>query len=161
MSHRTRTLSVTDAARRFAGVVNRAFYRHETTVLLKNGVAVAYVSPMGPDGIPAQELAHRWPLLPRLSAADADLFADDLAAARADLVPPADPWGIPFGLAEARAHARIWAQLAAAGTLIGAHDMQIAATALVAGSSVATLNVGEFTRVPGLPLSELAPFMSG
>ena len=50
----------------------------------------------------------------------------------------------PFGLAEARAHARIWAELAAAGMMIGAHDLQIAATALVAGSEVATLHVTEF-----------------
>ena len=34
MSAPTRSLSVSDAARRFADVVNRAFYRHETTVLL-------------------------------------------------------------------------------------------------------------------------------
>ncbi len=66
---------------------------------------------------------------------------------------------IPFGLAEARAHARIWAELAAAGVLIGAHDLQIAATALVAVSEVATLNVTEFGRVPGMLLAELAPFV--
>ncbi len=65
---------------------------------------------------------------------------------------------IPFGLAEARAHARIWTELAAAGALIGAHDLQIAATALVAGSEVATLNVNEFRRVSGLALADLAPF---
>lgn len=65
---------------------------------------------------------------------------------------------IPFGLAEARAHARIWAELAAAGALIGAHDLQIAATSLVAGSEIATLNVKEFRRVSGLALADLAPF---
>ncbi len=92
MSHPTRTLSVTDAARRFADVVNRAFYRHETTVLLKNGVAVAYIGPMAPSGIPAGELAHRWPLLPRLSEADAEAFAGDLAQARMGLMLPSDPW---------------------------------------------------------------------
>jgi len=92
MSNPTRSLSVTDAARRFADVVNRAFYRHETTVLLKNGVPVAFVAPMAPTGIPAGELAHRWALLPRLTPSDAASFADDIAAARADLAPPADPW---------------------------------------------------------------------
>ena len=92
MSRPTRTLSVTEAARRFADVVNRAFYRHETTVLVKNGVPVAYVAPMAPTGIPARELAHRWPLLPRLSPAEAATFADDVAAARATLPFPADPW---------------------------------------------------------------------
>jgi antitoxin (DNA-binding transcriptional repressor) of toxin-antitoxin stability system len=93
MSAPTRTLSVTEAARRFADVVSRAFYRHETTILMKNGVPVAYVAPMAPTGVPAAELAHRWPLLPRLSAAEADAFAADLAVARAGMALPADPWG--------------------------------------------------------------------
>jgi prevent-host-death family protein len=92
MSGPTRTLSVTEAARRFADVVNRAFYRHETTVLVKNGLPVAYVAPMAPTGIPARELAHRWPLLPRLSPTDATAFANDVAAARAELPTSADPW---------------------------------------------------------------------
>ena len=66
---------------------------------------------------------------------------------------------IPFGLAEARAHSRVWAELAGAGALIGAHDLLIAATALVAGSEVATLNVTEFGRVPGLHLADLTTFV--
>jgi hypothetical protein len=53
---------------------------------------MAYVAPMAPTGIPAGELAHRWPLLPRLSTADAEAFAEDLAASRAGTVLPADPW---------------------------------------------------------------------
>ena len=92
MSNPTRTLSVTDAARRFADVVNRAFYRHETTVLLKNGVPMAYIAPMAPTGIPAGELAHRWPLLPRLTPSDAVAFAADIATARANLATPVDRW---------------------------------------------------------------------
>ena len=66
---------------------------------------------------------------------------------------------IPFGLAEARVHARVWASLAAAGTLVGAHDLQVAATALVAGSAVATLNRDEFGRVPALTLAPLEAFL--
>lgn len=85
-------LSVTEAARRFADVVNRAFYRHETTVLLKNGAAVAYIAPMEPAGIAASELAHRWPLLPHLARGDATLFAQDVADARAALDLPIDRW---------------------------------------------------------------------
>jgi hypothetical protein len=54
---------------------------------------VAYVAPLAPTGIPARELAHRWALLPRLAPADADAFAHDVAAARAQVpLPPADPW---------------------------------------------------------------------
>ena len=66
---------------------------------------------------------------------------------------------IPVALAEARAHARVWVELAAASVLIGAHGLQIAATALGAGIAVATLNVTEFRRVSGQPLAELTPFV--
>lgn len=93
MSRPTRTLSVTEAARRFADVVNRAFYRHETTILVKNGVPVAYVAPLAPTGIPVGELARRWLLLPQLVATDAQGLAEDIAAGRAALGPMADPWG--------------------------------------------------------------------
>lgn len=92
MSKPVRTVSVTDGARRFADLVNRAFYRHETTVLLKNGVPVAHIAPVAPAGIPANELATRWPLLPRLSQSDAEAFAREVEAARAALPAPAAPW---------------------------------------------------------------------
>lgn len=66
---------------------------------------------------------------------------------------------LPFGLAEARAHARVWAALAAAGTPVGPHDLLVAATALAVGSAVATLNADEFRRVPSLALVPLGPFL--
>ena len=52
----------------------------------------------------------------------------------------------------ARVHADIWAQLAAQGEVIGAHDLWIAATALAHGMGLATGNTREFNRVPGLRL---------
>jgi predicted nucleic acid-binding protein len=52
----------------------------------------------------------------------------------------------------ARVHADIWAQLAAKGEVIGAHDLWIAATALAHGMGLATGNTREFARVPGLRL---------
>jgi len=55
-----------------------------------------------------------------------------------------------FGLAEARIHAVIWAQLQFRGTPIGAHDLLIAATALSLGFRLATGNAREFGVVPGL-----------
>ena len=67
----------------------------------------------------------------------------------------------PFTLAEAREHARLWALLENAGRMIGPRDMEIAATALAMGFSVATRNVGEFGRVPGLRLVDVAPFAKG
>lgn len=50
----------------------------------------------------------------------------------------------------ARKHAMIWAQLEASGQIIGAHDLWIAATALVHDLTLATRNEREFRRVPGL-----------
>jgi len=65
---------------------------------------------------------------------------------------------IPFGLPEARVHARLWAALAAKGKMIGAHDLQIAATCLSLGSAVVTLNVKEFRRVAGLSMASVTPY---
>jgi tRNA(fMet)-specific endonuclease VapC len=65
---------------------------------------------------------------------------------------------VPFGLAEARVHARIWAALSSHGKTIGAHDLIVAATALAGGASIATLNQKEFKRVPGLSLDPVARF---
>lgn len=55
---------------------------------------------------------------------------------------------IPFGLMEARHHARIWAQLAARGQTIGSHDMMIAATATSLHYEIATLNPKHFAPIP-------------
>lgn len=57
---------------------------------------------------------------------------------------------LPFDLAVARTHAAIWADMARSGSSIGAHDLQIAATALTFKLSVATRNEREFRRVDGL-----------
>jgi tRNA(fMet)-specific endonuclease VapC len=57
---------------------------------------------------------------------------------------------IPVTEPVARVHADVWAQLAARGEAIGAHDLWIAATALAHGLGVATANEADFRRVPGL-----------
>lgn len=59
---------------------------------------------------------------------------------------------IPITEPVARVHADVWAQLARRGQVIGAHDLWIAATAIAHGLSLATGNVDEFRRVPGLRL---------
>jgi tRNA(fMet)-specific endonuclease VapC len=66
---------------------------------------------------------------------------------------------IDFDLAVARRHAAVWAILEAAGNMIGAHDLQIAATALHYRHDVATLNHKDFKRVAGLHLIETTPFL--
>jgi tRNA(fMet)-specific endonuclease VapC len=57
---------------------------------------------------------------------------------------------IPFGVAEARRHAELRGYLMREGTMIGAHDLQIAATAVAGGHAVVTFDVADFSRVPGL-----------
>jgi tRNA(fMet)-specific endonuclease VapC len=66
-----------------------------------------------------------------------------------------------FSLESARVHARVWADMAAAGHLIGPHDLILAATALALGWSVATYNVSEFRQVPGLVVRAPAEPTSG
>lgn len=57
---------------------------------------------------------------------------------------------IPFDLVVARAHARLAAELARTGTAVGAHDLQIAATAIAMGYDVATRDERSFPRIEGL-----------
>jgi tRNA(fMet)-specific endonuclease VapC len=57
---------------------------------------------------------------------------------------------LPIDILVARTHARLWAELAEAGQLIGAHDLWLAATCVGRGLSLATGNARDFDRVPGL-----------
>ena len=59
---------------------------------------------------------------------------------------------LPFGVDEAQQAAHIRAELERAGEPIGPYDILIAATALAHGGWLATRNVKEFGRVPGLAL---------
>lgn len=62
---------------------------------------------------------------------------------------------LPITTSVARSHAEIWAGLERGGETIGAHDMWIAATAVSHGMEIATANVTEFQRVPGLTVVAL------
>lgn len=57
---------------------------------------------------------------------------------------------LPFDLVVARLHASLWAQLAARGVNVGAHDLLIGATAVAAGYRVATRDARSFPKIPGL-----------
>lgn len=59
---------------------------------------------------------------------------------------------VSFDFIVARVHARIWAELAARGAAVGAHDLLIGATALATGGRVATRDLRSFPRIPGLDL---------
>jgi tRNA(fMet)-specific endonuclease VapC len=61
---------------------------------------------------------------------------------------------IPYTEQTAYEHARLWADLQAAGKMIGAYDLIVAATALERGSQVATFNKRHFSRVKGLQIIE-------
>lgn len=92
MTHKFRRVSVTEAARNFADLVNRAFYRQETTVLLKNGVPMAHIAPASPVGASARESLARWKLAPRLDRRDADAMQKAIDAGRAALPPLRSAW---------------------------------------------------------------------
>ena len=67
---------------------------------------------------------------------------------------------LPLGLATARTHSRLWASLMAAGTLIPAHDLWLAASCITHGLTLVTGNARHFARVPGLDI-ELWPAQGG
>jgi tRNA(fMet)-specific endonuclease VapC len=57
---------------------------------------------------------------------------------------------LPFDDQDAAVAGKVRASLEAAGTPIGPYDLLIAAQALRTGATLATANVSEFARVPGL-----------
>ena len=57
---------------------------------------------------------------------------------------------IPYTEQTAYEHARVWAELEAAGKMIGYYDLVVAATALERGCEVATFNHRHFHQVRGL-----------
>lgn len=78
------TATVTEVLRNFADYINRVAYRGERFVLVRGGKPVAELSPV-PSGTRLGELPALLESLPRLSEAEAQDFADDLARARAEL----------------------------------------------------------------------------
>jgi tRNA(fMet)-specific endonuclease VapC len=64
---------------------------------------------------------------------------------------------LAIDLPTARTHAEVWAELASTGRLIGPHDLWLAAAALAHGLTLATANVREFERVPGLVVEDWSP----
>jgi predicted nucleic acid-binding protein len=61
---------------------------------------------------------------------------------------------LPIEIATARLHARLWADLAAQGTPVGAHDLWLAASCLAHGLKLVTTNQREFRRIPGLEVED-------
>jgi predicted nucleic acid-binding protein len=59
---------------------------------------------------------------------------------------------VEFGPEEARAHARLSAELAARGEVVDPLDALVAATALAHGYRIATVDARPFPRIPGLQI---------
>lgn len=87
------TTSVTRAARHFADFVNRAYYRRETTTLLKNGKPVARIVPMPPMLKSGSEIGLRLAgERPRLTVNEAEEFDADLRESREVMALPVSRW---------------------------------------------------------------------
>ena len=108
--------------------------------------------PVGIAAITASELLHG---CHRAGDPGTRARRAEFVAALLDAIPV-----LPFGLAEARCHAELWADLAREGTMIGPHDLLIGATALAQGHALATMNRREFSRVAGLRLTAIERFLS-
>jgi len=61
----------------------------------------------------------------------------------------------PFDLTVSRIYAHIWAAIGRKGWTVGAHDLIIAATAISRGYAIATINIRDFEKIPGLKIETL------
>ncbi len=84
-------VTVTQMARNFADYVNRVAYRRESFTLLRGKKPLAELRPL-PTGARLAELPSLIASLPRLSAAEAGDFADDVTAAQGELGEVRDAW---------------------------------------------------------------------
>lgn len=87
-----RKVSVTEAARRFSDLINRVFYRGESTTLVRGGQPVARLVPLLPVGCSARELADRWAAFPHLEAGEALALERELEESRRALPELNPPW---------------------------------------------------------------------
>jgi len=84
-------VTVTQVARNFAEYLNRVAYRRESFTLLRGKKPLAELRPL-PAGARLSELPGLLASLPRLTAAEAGDFAEDLAAAQGELGEVRDAW---------------------------------------------------------------------
>jgi len=77
-------LTVTEVVRHFADYVNRVAYRRESFLLVRGKKPIAELRPV-PAGGRLGEIPSLLASLPRLTPAEADAFAADVAEARVEL----------------------------------------------------------------------------
>jgi antitoxin (DNA-binding transcriptional repressor) of toxin-antitoxin stability system len=88
---KTKSISVTEAARNFADCVNRAHYQNVTFVLLRNGSPVARLVPDDAKVCSGRDLALALSKT-QLPAEEAKAWHRDLQDARKALKAPGDKW---------------------------------------------------------------------
>ncbi len=88
-----RKLSVTEAARNFSDLINRALYRGESALLTRSGQPVARIVPVVAEPLSIQEFVRMWRDLPHLDPQDAEDFAREIEDSRNVLnQPPQSSW---------------------------------------------------------------------
>ncbi len=87
-----RNITVTEASRHFADMVNRTYYRGESTVFMRSGEPVAMMVPVGGASVTGRDWLVRWSAMPHLESKDAESFATDVEDARKELTLPKSPW---------------------------------------------------------------------
>ncbi len=85
-------MTVTEAARHFADLVNRTYYKGESTLLLRSGEPVARIVPVGGSSLLGCDLAVKWREMDHLELKEADEFAEAIEDARGNLVMPESAW---------------------------------------------------------------------
>jgi predicted nucleic acid-binding protein len=114
--------------------------------LLDPAILAETDEPVALAAITASELLHG---VHRLKGAVARTRAERFVERVLDTVPV-----VSFDLDVARIHARLDAELAAAGTPVGDGDLMIAATAVWLDYRVATRDLRSFPRVKGLDVAQ-------
>ncbi len=85
------TITVTEAARRFADCLNRAHYQNTSFLLLKNGRPFARIEPDREKRCTGQDLAEVL-VEAELSVKEGRKWHGELRAARKNLLNPTDKW---------------------------------------------------------------------
>jgi len=85
-------IPVAEAAKDFLRLLDWVERQHESAILVREGRAVATLSPLPRAALTCAELADRWPTLDKLSPGEATAFANDLEQARTSLPPLRPAW---------------------------------------------------------------------
>jgi len=85
-------ISAAEAARDFLRVLELVERERKSAIIVREGKAVAALSPLPAPALTCEELADSWPKLEKLPPEEAKAFADDLEYARASLPPLKPAW---------------------------------------------------------------------